>query len=551
MLNFKQKIEEVLEKNGILEEDFEFSKPPENTNSDISIPLFKLMKKTGKKPPEILEFLKPILENLDFLEKIEVLGPYLNLTLKTKSIFEEIFKIKNLKRENKNPKLFLVEFGCPNPMKVFHIGHLKNLITGESVARILEAGGDIVKRVNYQGDVGMHIGKTMYGILNNLGEWKEIKTKKLEEKIKFLGRVYAESSKKFEENDEEKKKIEKVNTEIYDKKAELMEIYNDARNYSLEYFETIYEKLGAKYDKYYFESEMYENAKKITENQIFELSEGAKIFRGSNYGLHDRVFLNSLGYPTYEAKDLALAEKHFEDFPNLEKIIHVVGKEQTEYFEVVFKAMEEILPISKRREYHFVGGYLQLKGQKMSSRLGNVVAGDELIKIVEDAVKEKTENSEVEYSKIALGALKYSMLKGDVHEDIAFDLEESISTVGESGPYILYSLTRVKSILRKVEKVEEISEISENFGEFDRKIMIKILEFFEVFENAYIELKPHLISKYLFTLSQEFSRFYENASVMNEKDEKLQKNRIKILNVLELILGNGLNLLGIESVEKM
>ena len=202
---------------------------------------------------------------------------------------------------------------------------------------------------------------------------------------------------------------------------------------------------------------MFEPGEKIVrENikiEIFKESQGAIIYEGSKHGLHDRVFINSEGLPTYEAKDLGLAEMHFDDH-NPDKIIHVVGKEQAEYFKVVFKAIGEIWPGREEKEFHLPGGFLQLKEGKMSSRTGNVVLAEALLQEAKDAVSEIMKDRELPdkeeaIEKVALAAVKYGILKVGVTDDVAFDLKTSVSVEGDSGPYLLYIVARIRSIMRK------------------------------------------------------------------------------------------------------
>src|SRR3989339_96242 len=389
-------IQNLLKQQGI---DAELIAPPKPEMGDLSLPCFELAKKAKKNSAEVAKNIKAEMDSRlrvnDIVEKIVVIGPYVNIYLNPQVVAKLVLDQASKKDFGQSKigkgKKILVEFGCPNPMKVFHLGHLKNLITGESIARVMENAGFVVVRVNYQGDVGLHQAKAMWALENQKSKVKSQKSEPLENKVAFLGKMYAWGAKAYEEDENAKKEILEMNEKIYEQDKSIQKIYQQARLWSLEYFDAIYKKLDTKFDKLYFESAMFRRGLEIVKENldkgIFKESQGAIIFAGSEHGLHDRVFINSKGYPTYEAKDLALAENHTKDY-HPDKIIHVVGKEQTDYFKVVFCAMDKIWPGSEKVQYHLPGGYLQLKGQqKMSSRTGNVIAGDELLKQTEDKVR--------------------------------------------------------------------------------------------------------------------------------------------------------------------
>lgn len=417
----------------------------------------------------------------------------------------------------------MVEFAHPNTHKAFHIGHMRNITTGESIIRLLEAVGHKVIRANYQGDVGMHIAKAIYG-LSQISNSQKLDIK---EKVELLGRAYAAGSKAFDDPsaDGEKAKetikdynflvyaaaqrfqkehgIEQSSTDylhfVKDRQAEVDEIYElwkETRQWSLDYFESIYKRLGSRYDRYYFESECLAGvdlARDAVKKGVLTESEGAIIFNGKPYGLDTRVFVNSLGLPTYEGKELALAKTQFTEFSKLDLLIHVLGPEQVSFTNVTFK-VEELLGIQKNQQLHLVYGWVKLKHGKMSSRSGNVVLGEwlideakkEIYNILQKSMSKSTKadqalGSDLEVrllankgltlseetnsqpasaesfgeakeeiaEKAAIAAVKYSFLKVSTRQEISFDIEESVNFNGDSGPYIQYTYARCKSVLRK------------------------------------------------------------------------------------------------------
>ena len=349
----------------------------------------------------------------EYLAKIEVVKPgFINLSLENKFLITQIQEVIKKKRfaKNKAQKGVMVEFAHPNTHKQFHLGHLRNLCLGEAICRILVANKNQIYRVNYQGDVGLHVAKCLWGLLKS----KKATPRSLKAKIELLGEAYVKGNRAYETNEKAKMEIEKLNQQIYSQDQEIIKLWKETRAWSLEYFEQIYQRLGTKFDRLYFESQVAEKGKKMVLNglqkKIFQESEKAIIFPGERYGLHNRVFLNQKGLPTYEAKDLALAKQQFADFSPL-KIFHVVGPEQKGYFEVVFKVLEQILPTTIGKEFHLMYGWVRLKNGKMSSRTGEVVLSEWLLDEVKKQLLKKFKTAEKIAEKIAVGAVKYSLLK--------------------------------------------------------------------------------------------------------------------------------------------
>jgi len=457
-------------------------------------------------------------------------------------------------------KRAMIEFGCPNPLKVFHLGHLKNLITGEAVVRVYENAGYEVVRVNYQGDVGMHQAKAMWAIENNKAEVESLQSKPLAERVEWLGKMYATGANAFDD-EKAKEEIVEMNRKIYEKDASIWETFQTVRQWSLDYFDTIYSKLGSHFDKLYFESDSSEPGIALVqdalEKGVLKKSDGAVIFEGSKHGLHDRVFLNSKGFPTYEGKELGLAQLHHTEF-DLDRVVHVVGKEQKGYFEVVFKALEQILPETIGKEMHLPGGYLQLKGgKKMSSRTGSVIAGDELLAMVEEKVRVIMKDSAVDkkeetVQKVTAAVLKYAMLKANVSQDVGFDMEESVSTSGDSGPYLLYIVARIKSIIRSAESGVKSTELAvpDTIERAEKQLVLALAEYPAATSGAFENQDPSVVARYLFELAQTFNSFYTQCPVL-KAEAPVQAFRLQLISAVELVMTRGLSLLGIETLEEM
>ena len=491
-----------------------------------------------------------------YLAKIEVAKPgFINLWLEKDFLIsqvEEVIKKRNLPK-NKLQKGIMVEFAHPNTHKQFHIGHLRNICLGESICRLLEASKQTVFRVNYQGDVGMHVAKCLWGIL----KLKKTNPRSLDKKIELLGKAYVKGNKAFEEDEKAKLEIEDLNKKLYGQDKIIMPLWKETRSWSLAYFDEIYQRLGTKFDRLYFESQVAEEGKKIVlqnlKKKIFKESEGAIIFPGEKYGLHNRVFLNQKGLPTYEAKDMALAQKQLTDFSPL-KIFHVVGPEQKGYFEVVFKALEQVFPKTAGKEFHLMYGWVRLKNSKMSSRSGEVVLGEWLLNEAKKRLTKQFKMTEKVAEKVAIGAVKYSMLKFGPQSEIVFDIDESLNLEGDSGPYLQYTYARCQSVLAKVEK--DLKKEEFNFPHLhlkteEQNLLRTIYKFPEVIQQAGEKFSPNLICSFLFDLAQKYNVFYNRLSILKADEAELVSFRLFLTMAVSQVIKNGLHLLGIETSEKM
>jgi arginyl-tRNA synthetase len=490
----------------------------------------------------------------EIVDKIESAGPgFINFWLKKDVLVDNLIQIEEEKEKYGTSDLFkgqkiMFEFAHPNTHKSFHIGHLRNITTGETLSRIFEANGAEVIRANYQGDVGLHIAKALWGI-NKLGftDPKEVRAR-----AEFLGKAYAVGAKAYEEDEKVKEEIHEINGKVYDKSDDnLNRLYKETRTWSLDYFAEIYKRVYTKFDRLYFESEVFESGREIAKDAlkkgILKESDGAVIFPGSEYGLHDRVFISGKGVPTYEAKDLGLAKLQFSEY-NPDKLIHTVGPEQIAYFQVVFKALEFIEPETKGREIHVPYGWVRLKEGKMSSRTGNVVLGEWLLDEAKSSIKKSYDTEEEIAEKIAVGAVKYSFLKTGLGQDIAFDLKESISLEGNSGPYLQYTVARTNSVLAKKSASKNFTLQEADLSDEELMVLRTLIEFSEVIESAAKSYSPNLLCNYLYDLAQKYNGFYNKDKIIGGENEEF---RLALTAGTGQVLKNGLKILGIQTPEKM
>ena len=519
----------------------------------------------NKNPQQIAEEIASVLNNKknDLISNTKMAGPgFLNITLTHKTIENEIKKILEVKDEYGNSdflknKKIMVEFAQPNTHKAFHIGHLRNICLGESITRIINSQNAKTFRANYQGDVGLHVAKCLWAI-----QKEELPTNLTtpQAKAEYLGKIYAKGGKAYEEDIKAKQEIHVINKKIYAHDPEIMPLWEKTRQWSLEYFDYIYQRLGSHFDRLFFESETFESGKKLVleflKKGVFEESQGAIIFDGEKHGLHKRVFITAEGNPTYEGKEIALAKLESDTFP-FEKNIHVVANEQADYFKVVFEAQEQIFPGIKEKQYHLSYGMVNLTTGKMSSRTGDVITAEWLIeeaknKIAEILVESKlTDAEKAEISeKVALGAIKFTMLHTTAKNNIAFNLDQAVKLHGDSGPYLQYAYTRIASILRSFDgKIEQV-KLEKVLNEKDWELAIKLIYFPKTIIKCAEDYSPHHLTRYLLDLSAFFSSWYEQNSVKNAESD-LQKARLSLLQAVKQVLQNGLSLLGIETVEKM
>jgi arginyl-tRNA synthetase len=371
-------------------------------------------------------------------------------------------------------------------------------------------------------------------------------------RVNFLGTMYAEGATAYEQDEPSKIAIDELNKEIYElSDPVLTEFYETGKQWSLAYFADVYEQLDfTPFEKNYMEREVagtgLELVRAHLSDGVFQESNGAIVFTGERFGLHTRVFVNAKGLPTYEAKDLGNAMRKFDDYKYDHSII-ITAEEQTQYFRVMLKALEQFEPNIAAATRHIAHGMVKLSTGKMSSRTGRVLrAIDVYDAVLEEAKELSKQNPDAPIEQNALGALKYMFLKNRIGGDIVCDLKESVSMQGNSGPYIQYAHARASSILAKREHNAEAGFVDLDASE--RLLVKKIAEYEEVLAHSVEELMPHYICTYLYELAQAFNRFYEHNRVI---DDERECTRLQLVAAYAQILKNGLSTLNIPAPESM
>jgi len=558
----KSLIKDALKNLGVETKEILLEHPVDLTNGDYSTNVAMVYKVDPEKIKEELE------KNLPKeISKIEIKNRFINFYLSPEFFVESLGEILEKKEKFGESNFYtgkkiIVEYTDPNPFKEFHIGHLMSNTIGEAISRVIAASGAEVKRVCYQGDVGLHVAKAVwaytypdfdYGTTSEIGKW---------------GMAYKFGAKAYEQGEQLKKEIEKINKKIYDKSDEgINKIYDLGKKNSLEYFETIYQRLGTKFDFYFFESESGNLGKEIVEKNVgnvFEKSEGAIIFRGEKVdpSLHTRVFINKEGLPTYEAKELGLAKIKYGQYPYTNSIV-ITGNEVNDYFRVLLEAMEQVFPDLAEKTKHISHGMLRLPSGKMSSRTGDVVTAESLLKLISEKVVGKIKETnrgdmgEGFVNQVAVAALKYSILKNAIGGDIIYDFDKSISFEGDSGPYLQYSYARAKSILEKAGREGVIPHPQtpspyqgEGAGGEVNYVSCLLYRFPEIVLRSAEEFEPHHVTTYLIDLARAFNTFYGSTKIL-DKDDPASPYKVALTEAFSIVIKNGLQILGIEAPEKM
>lgn len=550
MENIRECLKTEIAKLFDVEVEPEVTVAPEGQNADfasnVAMRLSGMLKAKGESiaPREIAEKIVKEIEASDLGFSVEVAGPgFLNFIARDEYWKTKLAEIvanfdKNISCDEYSGKTVICEFSDPNPFKVLHVGHLYTSIVGDSISRLVEFAGGKVVRANFGGDVGLHVGKTL---------WAMMRDHKKADDIAEIAKCYVEGTRAYEDDETAKAEIVKLNKEIYHiaendiHEGELAKLYWQGREVSYQYFEDFYKRVGVKFDKYYPESTVAKRGLsevKAHVGDVYEESNGAIVFAGEKYDLHTRVFVNAEGLPTYEAKDVGLIFTKWDDY-KFDKSIVITGNDIIDYMKVVLKSISLYAPELVERTKHITHGNVRLPGnEKMSSRKGNFIKAVDVLDTVNDLVNDE---------KIAMGAIKYAFLKYKIGGNIEFDAKESVSTTGNSGVYLQYSAVRAKKILVGV-KTTEADYSAWDLNENEKKLIAKLTQYGQVLKDALADFAPHKVANYLYETSQEFSRFYENVKVAGSEREA---ERAEIVDAYLKTMTHGLNILGIEVPEEM
>lgn len=535
----------------------ELTRPDEQFGDYATNVALKLGKELGKNPREIAETLTRDLsvKGPSFhIKEVAAAGPgFINIRLTDDALWHltQVEPQESLKGRN-----IVFEYSDPNPFKVLHAGHLYQTIIGDSIANLLVQAGAKVNRVNFGGDVGMHVAKNMWATLKKLDGENPEKLKDISEneRAEWMSTRYVEGNNAYEDDEAGKAEIVLLNKRIYklhsddDHISAFAQVYWTCRQWSYDYFNSFYKSIGSGFDRYYPESETAPLGLKTVleqlEKGVYEKSDGAVVFKGESYGLHTRVFINSEGLPTYEAKDVGLTMAKWRDY-KFDRTIIITGNDIIEYMKVVLKSIEQFAPDLVKRTTHLTHGQVKLLGGiKMSSRKGNILRAQEVLDIAAEA---NVKLGGKDQPEVVMAAVKYAFLKQAMGPDIIYNPEESVAAQGNSGPYLQYAYARANSVLAKAQHALTKSRLPE-LEPSERSLLSKIGEYSEVVDRAVSELMPHHITTYLYELAQTFNSFYEHNRVINDPRQDI---RLKLVEAYADTLKRGLGLLNIPAPEHM
>ncbi len=522
-----------------------------------------LVKQASTNPKDLAEKIVEILNKnkIDEIESISVAGAgFINFKL-TPQYFNSV--LQNIVSENTkydfaniyNGKKILVEHSSPNLFKPFHIGHVMNNTIGEAITRLARASGASVNVISYPSDVSLGIAKAVYVLLQDgLSKLDSFNTDY--EKLAYLGECYVQGTKAYDEDEAVQKRVREIVKCLYNYiDGPELQAYELGKQINLEYFKNTVARLGTKFDDYIFESEAGVEGKQIVLDNtpnIFTESDNAVIYEGERDGLHTRVFINSEGFPTYEAKDIGLMSLKFKRY-NPDLSIFITDHEQTNYFEVVSNAAGKINPIWQNQTVHRTHGRMSFKGQKMSSRLGGVPLAVDLLNAVTEEVIEKAPDMAAGNAadQIAISAIKFSILRAKAGSNINFDPDTSLSFEGDSGPYLQYTAVRAGSLLQKAEKLNLLPKagiVNEGYTTTDVEKYLNMFD--EVVAQSINEWAPHYLAIYLLELAHSFNTWYAGTKIVDVDNLNAPQQLAVVLAVRKTLI-EGLDMLGIQTPDKM
>jgi arginyl-tRNA synthetase len=527
----------------------ELTRPEERFGDFATNVALQLAKQLGKSPREIGEALADKLRADERVAEVTVAGPgFLNLRLSNESLVRQL--IDTSPRKTRQNQTTVIETNNPNPFKAMHIGHAFNAILGDTIANLLEADGAKLYRVSYHGDVGLHVGKSMYSLLRFVdGDASKLQTVPVEERNSFMSKMYAEGSNAYKEDETAKAEIDELTKQSFMPTSALYaEVYDTCKKWSFGQIDAVVSRLGNKpTERKFMESDADVRGVKIVHDNtpgVFqEVEGGALMFPGSEYGAFDNVYVTSRGLGLYGARDLGLMQLKKEQY-HPQKSYIVTAEEQRDYFKGVIAAAAQIWPDQAATTVNISTGTVKLSTGKMSSRDGDVI---EIAWLFDQFKAAITESGGQATDEMAAAAMRYQFLKVKIGSDVVFDINEAVSLQGNTGSYLQYAHARARSILAKAEgDLENLGAVE--LEPEERTLVRKMTEYADVTSRATAELLPHHICNYLYELSQEFNRFYENNRVIGDARECV---RLSLVTHYADTLKAGLTLLGIHAPERM
>ena len=569
MISFKNEIAKVISKLvNISEQELVryIEIPKESVNGDYAFPCFRLAKELKKAPPAIANDLK---ENIKFdeniIDKVEVVGGYLNFYINKELLAEEVIKeIATNEEYGKssigNGKNIVIDYSSPNIAKPFHIGHLRSTVIGGALYNIYKYLGYNVTGVNHLGDYGTQFAKIIEGYKRWADEY-DIENDSINE----LTKIYVRINNLCKEDEEVLNICRENFKKLEDGDSYYVELWNKFKDLSLKEFQRVYDLLGSKFDSYngesFYSDKMQEVIDKLTATGKLVESEGAKIIDLEDKGISTPCIIEkSNGSTTYATRDLAAVLYRARTY-DYDKSLYVTSYEQALHFKQIFE-VAKLLGLDEKYIKgleHIQFGMVLLKTGKMSTREGTTIKLEDLlkesIKRAQNIIEEKNpnlENKEDVAKKVGIGAIIFNDLANSRVKDEIFDWDTILNFQGETGPYIQYTYVRTKSVLEKVQYIPKIEEIDakELTDEFSKNILKLLYNFDNILEQVTYKNEPSILSRYLIDLSKAFSSFYNENKIITE-NEKTQNARLYLTYAVGKVIKIGGELLGMKMPEKM
>lgn len=569
-------------------ESVEFQATRKEFPGDITVVVFPMLRVVKGNPVQIGEQIGTYLEShVDEIKAFNVVKGFLNLEINDSFYLKQFDSLKNEDRYGFMPlsednNAVMVEYSSPNTNKPLHLGHIRNIILGYSVAEILKASGKKVYKTQIINDRGIHICKSMLA-------WKRYGNGETPESTgikgdKLVGNYYVKFDQEYK--NEIQKLVSEGHSEVEAKKQapilleaqdmlrrwesgdeEIVALWKMMNGWVYDGFDITYTTMGVDFDTLYYESQTYLLGKEfiaegLRSGVFFKKDDGSVWCDLTDEGLDEKLVLRSDGTAVYMTQDIGTAIQRVKDYPDVGGMVYTVGNEQEYHFQVLFLIIKKLGFKWADNLYHLSYGMVDLPSGKMKSREGTVVDADDLMQEMADTAEEiskelgkldgySDEEKQSLYKTIGLGALKYFILKVDPRKRILFDPKESIDFQGNTGPFIQYTYARIQSILRKadINAAVDISGISLHPKE---KELLKHIELFpEVLQNAATNYSPALIANYIYDLVKEFNSFYQNVSILGADDLAEKVFRVQLSEVVGKVIKNAFSLLGINVPERM
>lgn len=541
----------------------ELETPPDPAMGDVAFPCFTLAKGMKKNPVQIAVELSAKIHPKGFVKETEAKGPYVNFYFDTSmfgnALLEEIaekgksYGITDLGQERR----VMVEYAQPNTHKEIHIGHLRNFLVGQELVELYRAAGYDVVPATYINDLGTHVAKCLWA----MKKFHDGEEPKPEDRDAFLGKVYTEATKAVEENAAVKDEISKVYQDLENGKGPYMALWKKTRKWSLDGMKEIFKELGLTLEVWYYESDLVKRTHRLIadlkKKGIVVESQGAMIVDLEPEKLGVNLLVKSDGTLLYNAKDLALAQVKEADY-HPEKSLYVIDVRQS-------LAMQQLFATMKRMGFnkdlaHLSYELVTLKDGAMSSRKGNIIRYEEFRDAMLDMARKETKERHADWTDrkiesvsraVAFAAMRFGMLSHAPGKPIVFDMKEALSFDGFTGPYLLYTYARIRSLSRKAGKAKAHIDASKLTQASEKRLLATLALYPSVVRQTAQDLHLDRPAQYLFDLAKFFSEFYNEVPVLQAEDSRIVAARLALCEAVAQVLENGMGLLSIDLIQEM